>query len=182
MRRRAWLVLVAVWLGWGLAVWSGEPIVLSFTEIGIAPKMEPDADMNRVFAEQLAARGIEVHLVSPFRSVSRPDPDAVFSGNATVERTGITRVRSSREDSPSTETMSFARCHLLLCQDDEEGNSKPLFDGAVIVPLTGEPPDLVPAVPAALAERIAELLSPQENVLPERPGGKEQIGEESGEK
>ena len=160
MRQRAWLVLAAAlaWLGCGLGAWAKEPVVLSFTEIGIAPKMEPDADMNRVFAEQLAARGIEVHLVSPFRSSNLPDPDAVFSGNATVERTGVTRVRSSRNDSPSTETMSFARCHLLLCQDDEDENSKPLFDGAVIVPLTGEPPELVPAVPTALAERIADVV------------------------
>ena len=180
MRRRTWLVLAAALacLVWRPGAWAKEPTVLSLTEIGIAPRMEPDADMNRVFAEALAARGIEVHLVSPFRSANLPDPDAVFSGNATVESTGVTRVRSSRDDSPSTETMSFARCRLLLCQDDEDGNSKPLFDGAVIVPLAGEPPERVPAVPRALAERIADVI---EAAGLEEPRGEQQAESEDRE-
>ena len=54
--------------------------------------------------------------------------------------------------------MSFARCHLGVWRHDGDGKAETLFRGDVIVPVAGEPPEFVPAVPVALAERIAEVV------------------------
>ena len=158
-RGKGWAgVALAVAMGWSMAARAAEPVVLAFTGIAMPVKMETDGSMNRVLAEELAARGIEVHFVSSRGGFAQSDSDAVFYGNATLERTGVTRVRSSSGDSPVTETMSFARCHLGVWRYDEDGTSETLFRGDVTVPVSGEPPELVPTVPVALAERIAEVV------------------------
>ena len=165
-RGKGWTgVALAVAMGWSMAARAEEPVVLAFTGITMPAKMETDESMNRVLASELAARGIEVHFVSPRASFPQSDSGAVFFGDATLERTGVTRVRSSNGDSPVTETMSFARCHLGVWRYDGEGKSETLFRGDVTVPVTGEPPELVPAVPVALAERIAEVVGNESSRL-----------------
>lgn len=153
---------------------GADPAVLKFPGFTFRARTDAVADMERVFAAELAARGIEVRPVPPIIS-GGPDPRAPFYAEAAVERTGVTRVRSSGGDSPVTETVSFARCHLGVWRHDGEGHSAKLFKGDVTVPVAGEPPELVPAVPAALAERIAEVLEFAAGTPPQTggPGGEE---------
>ncbi|MBR6021072.1 MAG: hypothetical protein IK066_01485 [Kiritimatiellae bacterium] len=157
MKRMLELALALAWLGAGMAR-AAEPVGLAFAGIAVPPAMEIDGEMNRVFAGELAARGIEVHFVSSLAGSSRPEPSAAFCGEARVDRTARANVRSLRGDSPVTEVVSFARCSLSIWRYDAEDPPETLFSDSVVVPLTGDPPELVPAVPVALAERIAAVL------------------------
>lgn len=137
---------------------GAEPVVLESTGIWRRGEPEPDRDMNRIFGAELAARGIEVHFISPFKSLAHADFAASYGAEGSVEDTRVTKVRSSGGDSPVTERVAYARCQLSVWRWDDEGRTVRLFAGDVIVPAEGDPPDFGTAVPKSLAEKVGDVV------------------------
>lgn len=159
MKRRTWM-MAAAWLAGVAAAWAQAGTVIAFRGIE-GERGGIDAGMNRVLKAELASRGIEARFAG-----EDGEDEAGFYGSGRVEGTRVTKVRSSGGDSPTTERMAFARCHLSVGRFGADGEREALFDGAVLVPASGEPPDFETDVPKSLAERIADVVEAAGLVAP----------------